>query len=333
MLGALVLALAAQAPVQGRVACARAECSGPLQGFALTWPDGSGVRATLELAAGESRALDLWLPLPAAGAAGEPELEVEGAGSVRLAPWPDARGEAFAAAWGRVAPGLRARPVPPAPEGGAGPGRLPARALLLAGACLALVFGLRRRPVVALGGGALGAGLVLVAAQPFARAAHAVEVLEGDGSAWLLVRSARSVLVPEAETPARVDTSPAEVGLVASLSEGAWELSAAGAAIVTRRPLAGLAADVLEPARNALEDLPLCWVRGTDGLWSHRGAWPRGAALPGPVDGPAPPAGWIAGLPQGRVVLLAERARSERGDGARAWVRVVGFPDPAGDRH
>ena len=42
--------------------------------------------------------------------------------------------------------------------------------------------------------------------------------------------------------------------------------------------------------------------------------------------------GLIAGLPQGLGVLLAERARAERGDGARAWLRVVGFRAPEGDR-
>ena len=326
------LLLAVLVTPQGRLVSARAICTGPLAGFEIAWPDGSALHATLALAAGEERTLDLRLPLPAAGALGAPRVSADGTGTARLEPWPDARGAAFASAWERLPPGLRLRPPPPPPDRDAGRGRLPPGALLAAAAGLALVLGLRARPRAALGAGALGALLALALAAPLAPDARASEVLEGDGSAWLLARAARSRLSLDPAGGARLDVDPPEAPLAVRGADGAWEVAAPGALLVERRPVGDVPADALRAERNGLEDLPRCWLRGADGLWSHRGAWARGEPLPGAVEGPAPPAGLIAGLPQGRAVLLAERARPERPDGALAWLRVVGFPAPQGLR-
>ena len=155
-------------------------------------------------------------------------------------------------------------------------------------------------------------------------------MLEGDGSAWVLARAARSRLALERDAHACLTPFPPEVPLLVAGDGANWSVSAPGALLVARRPIPDLAGRVLEGAHNGLEDLARVWLRGADGLWSHRGAWARGAALPGAVDGPPPPAGLVAGLPAGRPILLAERVRGEHPASARAWLRLSGFdPGPA----
>jgi hypothetical protein len=334
---AALLALAAllsppASPAQadtGRLSSVRASCVGPLSGFEVAWPEGSAARVTLALAAGETRALELPLPLPlaAAGAGLAPAVSVRGAGSVQLDPWPGASAREFAELWARVPIALRLRPAPPAGDGAQGSTRLPWRALFAAGACLALALALRERPRAALGAGLLGAVLALALARPDASFHAAGEVLEGDGTAWVLARAARSRLALEGALPAAwLATLPPELPLSVAGDGSDWSASARGALLLVRRPLTDLPPDALG-ARNALEDLPRCWVRGADGLWSHRGPWARGALLPEPVPGPPPPAALVAGLPAGQGLLLAERSRGEHPESARAWLRLTGF-DP-----
>lgn len=334
-LGTCVLALvcAALSPADhGRLSQVLVHCRGPLSGFEVSWPDGSSVQARLVLDAGETRELQLPLPLPAIVIPQDPQVRVDGAGEVELDALSLARSREPDPAWARIPPGLGSRPVPAALDPWRS-ARLPWRALCAAGACLALVVHLRSRPRAALGVGALGALLALSISSAAQPPAAVLEVLEGDGSAWTLSRSARSRMELEPGRGVHLQSDPPEAALDVAGDGSSWTLSAAGTQLVARRPVLDLEPGALG-ATNDLEDLPRCWVRGGSGLWSHRGPWPRGSSLPGEIDGPAPPAGLIAGLPPGRTVLLAERSRGELPGSTSAWLRRVGFQaaetDPAG---
>jgi hypothetical protein len=310
----------------GRCATLRAACRGPLSGFEVGWSDGNVARVRLELAAGETRELLLPLPLPAQGNWGEPSVRVEGAGDVNL----DAEGLRRARApdedWRKVPAGLRLRAVPATLEVALGL-RLPWQALCAAGACLAVVVHLRDRPRAALCASALGALLALSLARAAAPAAGVVEVLEGDGSTWLLARAAPARLDLDPGAGEHLESQPREAVLRIEGNGARWTVHAPLARLATRRAVADLEPGTLGDV-NALEDLPRCWVRSARGLWSHRGPWLRGRPLPEATAGPAPPAALVAGLPPGRAILLAERARGEGAGSTSAWLRLVGFPDP-----
>lgn len=324
----LALSGAATAFVDGgRCAPLRAACRGPLSGFEVGWPDGNVARVRLELAAGEARELLLPLPLPAAAGSGEPSVRVEGDGDVTLDPAGLLRARAPDEAWLKVPAGLRLRAVPATLEA-AGGLRLPWQALCAAGACLAVVVHLRDRPRAALCASALGALLALSLARSARPADAVVEVLEGDGSTWVLARAARSRLDLDPGAGERLESQPREAPLRVEGDGARWTVRAPGVRLTTRRAVADLAAGALGEV-NDLEDLPRCWVRSAQGLWSHRGPWLRGEPLPEATAGPAPPAALVAGLPPGRAILLAERARGEGEGSTSAWLRRVASHAPA----
>lgn len=202
------------------------------------------------------------------------------------------------------------------------------RLALAAGAFLA-VLALRRRPLAALSAGVLlSALLLLLPAAPLP--GPAVQILEGDARSaqWAWVRGAldRIELPPGSLPWDDVLGEGEETRWVVELEPGRrerWFLEGAGRSLFLLEPL--LEPPLLERSR-AGEALAQCWTREPGDAWRWHGGWDRGAALPPPREGGAPPPGWLAaGLPQGLSVLLG-RLAEEGPQGEPRWIRVVGWP-------
>ena len=319
-----------------RVRSGRVALEGPLERAELRFADGSATVLELALAAGERRVLEVPLAPPQVASESEPRIEVRGAGSGAFVGWMVEEAASAEQAWGRLPPGLRQRPRPPAP---AAPdaGRPPPAALLLCAAAFLLALRWRGRGGVALpiGAGGAAALLALTAGQPPSR--EVLALLEGDGASgrWVAVRVARDRLELPAGATWRITTEPAQVPLrIAGHDLGGilrWSVESARATL-HQTEILDLAPDTLTRAgSNRLGLLERTWVRDPDGRWTRRGRWALGQPLPEALDGPGEPPGWLnPALPMGTGVLIAQRpsAQDPAGPGearVRGWVRVVGF--------
>ncbi|MCP3917745.1 MAG: hypothetical protein GY711_19550 [bacterium] len=317
---ALLLALCGSPAQDGdRWFPARVVLEGPTEGVRLELGPAGATRIESVLLAGERRTVRV----PFASGPREPGApastppEVPGA---RFEGWEPRSGD-----WAALPAGLRIRSRPvPASERTPGAG-LATLSLLVAGGALAL--GLRRRPALALAAGGLAAlAATGVELRRDDAAPRPVRVLEGDAEAesWLAVTAATG----ELELPAdvfRVETDPVRVELEYSVAlDGAGERSvrarASRARIVAFEPFEpGLRR--LHSELNAWAACAAAWTREPGEEWVGHGAWGLGERLPGADPLAAAPPGWaVAGLPQGRRVLLALA-----GEAPPEWVRLVGF--------
>ncbi|TDJ67865.1 MAG: hypothetical protein E2O39_14040 [Planctomycetota bacterium] len=323
----------------GRLHRARLDLAGPLETVELE--AGRGVtRLVLDLRAGESVRIVVPVSERSPLDLVEPRVRrvVPGAGRAAFAGWVTAPQE-----WEELPAGLRARVRPPVGPRAAVVGW---RTLALLGGVALLVAGARRRPVAALALGLAGAALVFLFPGTEGPGAPApIRVLEGEAETgrWLAVEAAYAQLAVEPEAVMRVETLPRDAVLDWTVrvvaADRTWSASAPGAAIVSFTAL-GPGERALTPARNGLGDLAEAWVRGAGGVWSARGPWPAGLALPppesrAPGESQAPdPPGWLAsGLPQGVGVLVGRLAPGALAAGRTAadgptWLRLVGFDSP-----
>ncbi len=354
------------------------DVAGPAAGVTLHAPNAATLglpeftlRLEVDLAAGERRSVLAPVPLVAAdiaaalGAPRVPELAVlAGPAEALVAVGPASEGDY---------PFPRVRP--PAPGG---PRPVPSLALAAALAPLplalaaALALGAaaaRRRWAVA------GAALLLTAVGAGGAVALARRGAEGATAArglvlWTPPDGAGAALDPElgalaeridvygrrAELAPPVDDGgPArrlwlDLADVAGLGgepvalgvgpDGRWTLQAPRGAWVAATPFEP-GARLLRPEVNTWGALREVALRGADGVWSARGDWVLGAALPAAPNGPragsgpgsasiSGPPGWLlAGLPQGVEVLTARLAPGAYAGpgapaGAELWLRVVG---------
>jgi hypothetical protein len=315
------------------------ELEGPLEAVVLS-EGGRPTRVDAALGPGERRTVEvpltLWSPAPS-GAEVAPritlELRPEGAaGEARVGAVSDPRPDLWSAGLPATLT-LRSR----APLEPASPRPDPVRLVLLA-AAWAAVLGARRRRLLGLAAGALGAAAILAVPAPPVLEGELV-VLEGDARAgrWVAVRGALDrieveprlvergvvpwvdVLGAGAPTRWRVELDPGRAP--------AWWLEGAGRRLYLLSELPG--GPRLERGRNDGPELAEVWVREPSGGWTGHGRWPAGQPLPPERPGDPPP-GWLAtGLPQGIGVLLARLDAGEAGvlsPRARAgWLRLTGF--------
>jgi len=243
------------------------------------------------------------------------------------------------AAWRRLPAGLRARSRPPieAPVGA-----LRQLDLLWILACSGLVFGMRRRPILALGLGLIGAaggvGLRRFSPSP---PAPGVSVIEADLLAGAAVRvdgAAGSLGVAADDGPFRVSTQPrgARMNWTLELSDGggaSWVCDLDGSVCVVR-PFAGDPNLGLSGNGNHWAGFDEVWTRSAAGGWAAHGPWSMGEQLPSALAGNAMPPGWLAsGLPPGRGVLIGRLGTAALagadllplGPAAPVWLRASGF--------
>lgn len=319
--GAL-LALAALAAAQSRVAFARCELAGPMREPELSLRDNSPTRLRGELLAGERVERVLPVVVGAASARGEPRWRWSGdpehQGRARFLGWSAGADEA----WEALPLGLRSRPRPPAEPAH----RAPPLALgcVLAGLALASAALARRKArLAALPSLAACALAWWIAGAGRPESAPECRVLDGDAPSgvWLELSAGWERLSIPAGTPGFVLLSrPEEAGLELETElarDGATTIRARGAELWCVRAPAEEPGELSESGQS-LGELDQVWWRA-EGEWSYRGAWARGAALPAPRPGPPPP-GWLAnGLPQGPRVCLAHQTAA----GGR-WIRQLG---------
>jgi hypothetical protein len=320
---AALLALGGASAAQSRLSWARYELQGPMSAPALELAPGSRTELEGALLAGER--LERVLPV-VVGALGPHALEPRWSwsgdpdhqGRARFLGWVAAADER----WGRVPPGLRARPRPPVQPADTTP---PVALFWLLGASALASLALARRGRFAPALPALGACALAwwLGAGSAAGAAQTWIVLEGQEgeAAWVELRAGWAELALPAEAePLQLASDPEEapISVATSLARpGDLRLSARGAAL--------FAARVLEPGPGRIgadgqdcADFERVWWRA-EGEWSFRGAWKRGLPLPGAASGEPPP-GWLAsGLPQGPRVCLGYA-----GGPSPRWFRQLG---------
>lgn len=328
----LTLASAFGAQSAPRWSRAQVELIGPLEALQLVGAR-STTSLTLALAPGERRAAVV--PSFDASFGAAPALTTTGAGSARFAAWDDAYAAAGEAWWQRVAPGLRARPLPRIGEEHNAQFRAPLLALLLALAALPVALATRRRPsVCAACALALAAGVVaaVVRVDQFE---PRVRVLEGDGFGnWIAVDAAVGELTLDTRLPQRIsgERQALHFEIAAALDGRDATVRVAGGRLWRALPL--------EPGErrfartgNDWGELSACWLREPDGAWSARGKWPAGQPLPAAEPSlPQDPPGWInPALPQGTSILIGELTPGAyAGDDprlARVWVRITALSD------
>jgi len=325
----------AQDAPESRVHFAEIVLAGPLRKVEIDYADGSGATLALELRAGETRTLNLALPIPAGGVALEPRVTVEGTGTAHVEP-PASPQHGTEPAWTRVPRSIRQRPLPPPDSGEEGAGGPPLAAWLFACAGFALALRWRDRGALALLAGAAGGGAAFTVAELDAQPHRDRSVLEGvaDSPVWLKVRVGAGRLVAPTELAAGwIETRPARAPLRLRASDGPRGLE--GTLESPRAAIYRL--DVLElgigrasrAGPNGLATFVRTWVRDPDGSWTRRGAWRAGESLPAAVAGAGEPPSWIQpALPLGAGILIAEQdAEPARTDDPApdAWVRLVGF--------
>ena len=342
----LLLALAASlAGTAGetRAHLARVQLEGPLERVRFVVEPMGETVVEGPLLAGESRALQIPLPLWAPPGSVEPEVVATGNGRAVFAGWVDPLGAGAERAWLALPAGLRARARLPDPE--REPLRAPPLALLAVLAGFVLLLSQRRHPARA---AAIGvASAVLTGALAFAGTPppSRLRVLEGDAPSgrWIAVDGARGELALPAELPLRVESRPARARLVWRVplagvrgwldgeARPTWILRGAGAALFavsTFEP-----AQPVEGSRNAWGDFERAWVRDEAGAaWRQVGPWAFGRPLP--EGGPGDPPGWlVAGLPQGPRVFaglldpdVGTGSPPRGGPSVAVWVRLTGFP-------
>ncbi len=305
---------------------------GPVSRLLLEQPGGT-TEVQLALPAGEQ--LELALPISPRDLAGSaPAITVHPApGQARFLQWldPSERRQR----WSEYPAGLRNRTRPPlqAPQVTA---QAPALCLVLGSALL--VWGLRRRPRIALlvGIGLGGATLALVTLGLGPRASQ-VRVLEGGANGvdaqWMIVRAGQAGLRVRSSDCLRLEGQGPEA-LV-------WQVNLAqGGRVETvhRGRKAVIALAGMDPGTryctdqiNAWGPMDGVWTRSAEGIWAFHGPWGLGQALPHPVGegtdaesgaargkGTVPPPGWLsAGLPHGKQILIARLGEGAFRGGSR----------------
>jgi len=310
----VLLACAAAAQPQNRVAFAEYEISGPGERVELDAGLAGSTRLEGALGAGESRRVLVPVPVSPGAPPLEPRAGTSGA-AARFLGWRE-RDERLA----RIPAALRARPAPVA---SAARVRVGAAVLLVLGAAGLAGLWLARRPLAASLLALAAGGMVHVLARgALDRDAAPVEVLDGvaGSGTWQRARAARDALVLPARGPTfdlAVDPARAPIRFEAPLDPAGEARARAKGAHLVATWAEPWPPEALDRTANELAPLAEAWLR-EEGDWTFRGAWPLGAAL-GPARPGSDPPGWlVAGLPQG-VTLVVGRVEGP----GRAYVRCT----------
>ncbi len=309
-----------------RLHIARVELRGPLSSVTFDLAVAGRTHVELDLRAGESRVLDV--PLPVFEGLDERAPKIESApadGFVHFVGWDPDRERT--SAFERVPLGLKTRPRPAVERDLA----LSPASFLLAAAASLFAQRVKKRVLRALAV-ALVASIAILWIETRDRTSDVertrlIEVDASSGSAITIDTASERIelelahfLALELDPPKSVP----EVELDAR-APGAARLSISSPN-ATLHAIGELGAPpAIERGSNRFADLDSVWLREGDGSWSSRGVWPVGAPLPAPVAGDRSlPPGWInPALPQGISVLIARRKVAA--GGPSEWIRSFGF--------
>ncbi len=308
---------------------ARVELRGPLSDVTLDFGAAGATRLRGELLPGETRELEVPLPIDAALLAPRVSVASGDPAGVRVEPAPR-MGSTFDAS-------LRARPRPPV---GARAQRPALASLMIVAAGLLVAALARERPRVVVGA-SLAAALGVVLLPPLRDAgAASVRVYEADGGTgrWLAVQAAADAVELDPARPFVLEVEPPgariEWSVELSAATPTWRASSPGSRLTL---LASFdpAERRLERDLNAWASLPRVWARSRESGWRPLGPWGLGQGLPGAgagagTGGGTPPGWLVAALPPGREALVARietgRAPAVGGWSApdQAWLRRIG---------
>ncbi|MBI5435413.1 MAG: hypothetical protein HZA52_21440 [Planctomycetes bacterium] len=316
-----------------RLRIAELAATGPLASATLDFGGAGRATLLLDLAAGESRTLNVPLPTREGFDALVPSVSDP---RLRFVGWrPDAERErAFAA----LPLALRTRSAPPPPARSLAPS-LAALTLVVAG--VLFVSRVRANRARALLVGALTAVAVLSLELAFDAPPRTRIVLDfelgadgsvGDGVRWV---SARDRLDLGVEPPLALAVEPAQTALdvrIDARGAGPARTTVLGTGALLGRADAAREAPP-DRAGNRWGDLAAVWTRDEAGTWTEHGTWPFASPLPAALAGDRRPPGWInPALPQGRKLLIGLASEPEPGaasPGARPpGVPSLGVPSP-----